>query len=231
MQILFEDHHLLALNKPAGLLTQAPVGVPSLEAEAKAYIKEAYQKPAGVYLGIPHRLDRPVSGVVLFCRNTKAASRVAEQFQQHRVQKIYWAIVRGILPEQEGEWQDYLKKVESESRAEIVGAETEGAKNALTKYRMVIREDDRALLELAPQTGRMHQLRLQAASRGYPIQGDQLYGSPHTFGPEAELPRDRLIALHARRLTIEHPFRKEPLTFEAPLPDYWPVTGDEPRFV
>ena len=98
MHVLFEDHHLIAVNKPAGLMTQAPAGVPSLEAEVKAYIKEKYAKPAGVYLGIPHRLDRPVSGVIVFCRNTKAAQRVAEQFQKHQVTKVYWALVKGRSP-------------------------------------------------------------------------------------------------------------------------------------
>ena len=111
LQMLFEDHHLIAVNKPAPLMTQAPAGVPSLEAMVKTYIKEKYAKPAGVYLGIPHRLDRPVSGVVLFCRNTKAARRVAEQFQTHAVAKIYWALVEGVVPEDAGEWRDPLRKV------------------------------------------------------------------------------------------------------------------------
>src|SRR5215207_11553462 len=102
MQVLFEDHHLLAVSKPAPLMTQAPEGVPSLEAEVKAYIKDKYAKPAGVYLGIPHRLDRPVSGVVVFCRNTKAASRVAEQFQEHQVRKVYWAAVEGDVSLESG---------------------------------------------------------------------------------------------------------------------------------
>ena len=102
MHVLFEDHHLLGVNKPAPLMTQAPAGVPSLEALVKAYIKEKYAKPAGVYLGIPHRLDRPVSGAIVFCRNTKAAQRVAEQFQAHAVTKVYWAIVEGVVAENAG---------------------------------------------------------------------------------------------------------------------------------
>src|SRR5436190_4068237 len=109
--ILFDDPHLLVVNKPAPLLTQAPEGIPSLEALAKAYIKEKYAKPAGVYLGIPHRLDRPVSGVLLFARNTKAARHLAQQFQNRTVEKVYWAAVQGEVRPAEGEWEDWLIKL------------------------------------------------------------------------------------------------------------------------
>src|SRR5437764_9988401 len=120
LAILYEDYHLLAVNKPAGLLTQAPPGVPSLEALAKAYIKEKYAKPAGVYLGVPHRLDRPVSGVLLFARNTKAAQKLAQQFQNHTVEKVYWAAVQGEVTPAEGEWEDWLRKLPAEARSERV---------------------------------------------------------------------------------------------------------------
>jgi 23S rRNA pseudouridine1911/1915/1917 synthase len=224
IEVLFEDHHLIAVNKPAPLMTQSPVGVPSLEAMVKTYIKEKYAKPAGVYLGIPHRLDRPVSGVVLFCRNTKAAQRVADQFQRHTVSKVYWAIVEGAVSDDAGEWRDHLRKVADQARAEIGTAETEGAKEAITHFRVLRRDADTTLLELTPNTGRMHQLRLQAAARGHPVLGDAMYGSRKPFGPPAELPRDRVIALHARRLAFEHPFRKTPVELEALLPDYWRET-------
>jgi 23S rRNA pseudouridine1911/1915/1917 synthase len=226
VQVLFEDHHLIAVNKPAPLMTQAPAGVPSLEAMVKAYIKEKYAKPAGVYLGIPHRLDRPVSGVILFCRNTKAAQRVAEQFQSHAVSKVYWAIVEGLVPDDAGEWRDHLRKVADQARAEIVAGDAEGAKEAITQFRVLRRDADATHLELTPKTGRMHQLRVQSAARGYPVLGDALYGSSKPFGPPADLPRDRVIALHARRLALEHPFRKTPVELEAPLPGYWELTHD-----
>jgi 23S rRNA pseudouridine1911/1915/1917 synthase len=225
MHVLFEDHHLIAVNKPAGVMTQAPAGVPSLEADVKAYIKEKYAKPAGVYLGIPHRLDRPVSGVIVFCRNTKAAQRVAEQFQQHKVAKVYWAMVEGAVADDAGEWRDFVRKVGDEARAEIVPADAPGAKEAITAYRVLKREPDATLLELTPNTGRMHQLRVQAAARGYSVIGDALYGSTRPFGPAAELPRDRVIALHARGLVFEHPLRKVPVELEAPLPDYWSIAA------
>jgi 23S rRNA pseudouridine1911/1915/1917 synthase len=221
MQILYEDHHLIAVNKPAPLLTQAPPGIPSLEALVKAYIKEKYTKPAGVYLGSPHRLDRPVSGVVLFARNSKAAARVAEQFQKHAVEKIYWALVEGALGGDDGEWRDFLRKIDAESRAEIVAERTANAREAITHYRVLKRSEGTTLLELVPKTGRMHQLRIQAAARGHPVLGDSLYGSTRSFGPPAEHSRDRNIALHARSLRLIHPFRKEPLMIEAPLPDAW----------
>jgi 23S rRNA pseudouridine1911/1915/1917 synthase len=223
MHVLFEDHHLIAVAKPAGVLTQAPAGVPSLEAEVKAYIKDKYAKPAGVYLGIPHRLDRPVSGAIVFCRNTKAAARVAEQFQEHRVTKVYWALAEGTVAEDAGEWRDFVRKAGDQARAEIAAADAEGAKEAVTAWRVLRRDADATLLELTPKTGRMHQLRVQAAARGHPVVGDALYGSTRPFGPAAELPRDRVIALHARRLVFEHPFRKVPVELEAPVPDYWPA--------
>ncbi|HEX3147841.1 MAG TPA: RluA family pseudouridine synthase [Gemmataceae bacterium] len=221
MHVLHEDHHLIAVNKPAPLMTQAPAGVPSLEADVKAYLKEKYAKPSGVYLGIPHRLDQPVSGAIVFCRNTKAAQRVAEQFQKHAVTKVYWALVEGVIADESGEWRDYLRKVPDQPRSEVVQPDTEAAKEAITLFKVLHRDADASLVELTPKTGRMHQLRIQAATRGHPVVGDALYGSTREFGPPAELPRDRVIALHARQLVFEHPFRKTPVRLEASLPDYW----------
>ena len=221
-QILFEDHHLLVVNKPAPLLTQAPAGIPNLEAVAKAYIKDKYAKPAGVYLGVPHRLDRPVSGVVCFARNTKAAQRVHAQFQEHQIRKRYWAIVAGEMTPDAGTWEDWVRKVSDESRVERAAAGERGAKLAILGYRIVRTIEDGTLLELEPLTGRTHQLRVQAAWRGHAVWGDLLYGSVRPFGPAADLPRERVIALHARSLTLTHPFTKQELTFTAPLPAYWP---------
>jgi 23S rRNA pseudouridine1911/1915/1917 synthase len=223
--ILYEDHHLLVVNKPAPLLTQAPPGVPSLEATAKAYLKEKYAKPAGVYLGIPHRLDRPVSGVVAFARNTKAAQRVHAQFAEHKVRKVYWAAVEGAVAPEAGVWDDWVRKIAEEARVVRAAEGEPGAKLAMLEYRVLQRLDAGTLLELAPLTGRMHQLRVQAAWRGHPVFGDTAYGAGRPFGPSAEQPRDRVIALHARRLTLTHPFTKRELTFEAPLPDCWNEMG------
>jgi 23S rRNA pseudouridine1911/1915/1917 synthase len=226
LHILFEDNHCLAVAKPAPLLTQGvPPGIPTLEAMVKAYLKERYHKPGNVYLGIPHRLDRPVSGVVVFARNTKAARRLAEQFQNRQVRKVYWAVVEpslgGELPPSEGVWEDWLLKVKEQARGERVTADTSGARRAVLRYRRLCESEGGALLEIEPETGRMHQIRVQAASRGWPVRGDVLYGSRLPFGPPAELPRDRIIALHARSLTFLHPIRYEPLTVTAPMPPAW----------
>jgi 23S rRNA pseudouridine1911/1915/1917 synthase len=226
LHILFEDNHCLAVAKPAPLLTQGvPPGVPTLEAMVKAYLKERYQKPGNVYLGIPHRLDRPVSGAIVFARNTKAARRLAEQFHNRQVRKVYWALVEAsadsTLPPIEGTWEDWLLKMKEESRTECVVAETPGARRAVLRYRRLREDNGTALLEIEPETGRMHQIRAQAARRGWPVRGDVWYGSRLPFGPAAELPRDRIIALHARSLTFLHPIRYEPLTVTAPLPEVW----------
>jgi 23S rRNA pseudouridine1911/1915/1917 synthase len=226
LHVLYEDNHCLAVVKPAPLLTQGvPPGIPTLETMVKAYLKERYHKKGNVYLGIPHRLDRPVSGVVLFARNTKAARRLAEQFQNRQVRKVYWALVErspeGNLPPEQGLWEDWLLKVAEEARTVPVSAQTPGARSARLQYRRLGEDDQGALLEIEPETGRMHQIRVQAAHRGWPIRGDVLYGSRLPFGPPAELPRDRLIALHARSLTFLHPIRYEPLTVTAPLPALW----------
>ena len=226
--VLYEDHHLLIANKPAPLLTQAPPGVPCLEEQVKAYIKAKYAKPAGVYLGVPHRLDRPVSGVICFARNTKAAQRVHAQFAEHKVRKVYWALVEGTVAPDTGTWDDWIRKVEEEARVERAQEGEPGAKLGLLEYRVLRTGANTSLVELTPLTGRMHQLRVQSAWRGHPVLGDTQYGSTRPFGPAADLPRDRVVALHARRLTLTHPFTKQELTVEAPVPDYWPALDDMP---
>lgn len=225
LQVLFEDNHCLAVVKPAPLLTQGPPGVPSLEALAKAYLKEKYHKPGNVYLGVPHRLDRPVSGVVLFARNSKAAARLAEQFEKRQVTKTYWAALEGEVEPAEGEWRDWVRKIKDESRSEASAEGVAGARLAVLSYRRLAPCAGGCLVEFTPQTGRMHQIRLQAALHGHPVRGDVLYGSRLPFGPEAAEPRDRVIALHARRLTFLHPLRYEPVTLEAPLPSLWEEIG------
>ena len=228
LQILHEDHHLLVLNKPAPLLTQAPPHVPSLEAMAKVYLKEKYQKPAGVYLGVPHRLDRPVTGVVVFARNTKAAARVHQQFADRTIRKTYWALVEGEceMPPEGETWVDWVRKLPAESRTERAAEGEPGVKRAELAARVLHRTPGVTLVELTPLTGRMHQLRAQAAWRGHPVLGDETYGSRSRFGPATELPRERVIALHARRLVLAHPFGAAELTFDADLPPTWSVGFD-----
>jgi 23S rRNA pseudouridine1911/1915/1917 synthase len=220
--ILFEDNHVLVVNKPAPMLTQAPPQIPSLEAMVKEYIRQKYAKTAGVYLGIPHRLDRPVSGVIVFSRSTKSAQRIHAQFQKHQVRKVYWAAVAGGVSPESGVWDDWVRKIATEAKTVKAEPGEPGAKLATLEYRVLQRlPAGGTLIEFSPLTGRMHQLRVQAAWRGHPVFGDQTYGSMHSFGPPAELPRDRVIALHARRLTFTHPTTNAGMTFEAPLPEYW----------
>ncbi|MCZ2341422.1 MAG: RluA family pseudouridine synthase [Bacteroidales bacterium] len=224
-QVLHDDYHLVVVNKPAPLLTQAPAGILSLEAMVKAYIKQTRNKPGGVYLGIPHRLDRPVSGVVAFALNTKAAQRIHAQFERREVRKVYWAAVEGSIDADSGTWEDWVRKVKEEARTVRATPEEPGAKLARLDFRVLQRFAGGTLVELAPQTGRMHQLRVQSAWRGHPVFGDVMYGSVREFGPAWENPRDKVIALHARTLTITHPVTREPLTCTASLPAYWQALG------
>ena len=220
--VLFEDNHCLAFNKPAGLLTQGvPDGLPALEHIAREYLRSHYDKKGRVYLGIPHRLDRPVSGVILFARSSKAAARLAEQFRDRQVTKVYHAWLSHTLdlelPDHDA-WSDYIRKVPNESRGELCEKDTPDAKQALTHTRVLLRLPGRTLVELKPETGRMHQLRIQAALRGAPIVGDTLYGGLPMETP-GSLP---MIALHARSLTFLHPIRYGPVTLTAQYPPHFP---------
>jgi 23S rRNA pseudouridine1911/1915/1917 synthase len=150
---------------------------------------------------------------------------LAEQFQQRQVRKVYWAIVEpnadGVLPPEDGVWEDYLLKIKDEARTELAASEKPGARRAVLRFRRLSGPVEGAWLEIEPETGRMHQIRVQAATRGWPVRGDVLYGARLPFGPPAELPRDRVVALHARSLTFLHPIRYEPITVTAPAPETW----------
>ncbi len=227
LEILLDDGPVLAVNKPAGLLTQGvPHGIPSLESKVKAYLKERFGKPGNVYLGVPHRLDRPVSGVIVFARNSKSARRLAEQFQQRQVRKIYWGVVEQPPEPAAGTLTDWILKLPEAARAEIVTAETPGARECSLTYRVLGAVADRCLLEIEPLTGRMHQIRVQLARRGWHLDGDFAYGA--TTGLLAQRladPRAEPIALHARSLTFLHPVRYDSLTVTAPLPANWSTLG------
>jgi 23S rRNA pseudouridine1911/1915/1917 synthase len=222
LEVLYEDNHLLVVNKPAMLPT---MGVaedrPSLLSAAKDYIRAKYAKPGNVFLGIVSRLDAPVTGVVLLARTSKAAGRLAKQFRDRDVEKIYWAIVEGTIEPPEGRLIDYLYKDERHRRVHASAAETPGAQVAELQYRTVglhhgepqLRDRSASLLEVRPHTGRKHQIRVQLSQAGFPILGDRKYGSVRRF-PAG-------IALHARRLVARHPVSKMQMEFEAPLPEAW----------
>jgi 23S rRNA pseudouridine1911/1915/1917 synthase len=179
----------------------------------KAYLKEKYGKPGNVYLGIVHRLDRPVSGVLLFARTSKAAARLAEQFRTGKVEKIYWAVVEGDVIPSAGDLENWLRKDHLRSQVEVVEKEAPRARQASLHFERKNHHEGLTWLEIRPRTGRTHQLRVQLAHIGHPIYGDAKYGSQHPF--------ETAIALHARTLTFFHPIRWEPVTLTAPLPPSW----------
>lgn len=214
LEILYEDNHLLALVKPAGLATMGLAeDQATLLTIAKQYIKEKYHKPGNVYLGVISRLDAPVTGVVILARTSKAARRLTEQFRTRVVEKAYWAVVEGLLRPETGTYVDWLGEDERHRRMHIVGRTIPGAKEARLSYRRLKALPDTSLVEIALETGRKHQIRLQLAHHGHPIVGDRKYGSQRTF-PSG-------IALHARRLVVAHPVSGEPVELVAPLPRAW----------
>jgi RluA family pseudouridine synthase len=223
--ILHEDSACLVVNKPPGLLTQAPLGIDSLEFRIKAWLKERDAKPGGVYLGVPHRLDRPASGVIVFAKNVRAARRISEQFEGRLVEKTYWALVEGAVQPDEATWTDHLQKIDGEPRTVVVDERDPEGRIAILHYRVVQRLEGSTLLEIGLETGRTHQIRVQCASRGHPLLGDELYGGTARFGPWSDDERQRLIALHARRLAFRHPMTREPLDCIAPLPVMWAEAG------
>lgn len=225
LEILREDGPLLAVSKPAGLPTQGvPKHVPSLESLVRGYIQQAFAKPGNVYLGIPHRLDRPVSGVVVFARNSKAAARLAEQFRERTVTKIYRAIVEGVPAEDGGQLVHWLRKIPEHAAGEVCEPAAEGAKESRLSWRKLATDGTRSLLEVQLETGRMHQIRLQMAAIGHPIVGDSTYALLASGGrANLEGPAPDRILLHATRLSLKHPIRYDELTIEAPPPEDWPL--------
>ena len=220
--ILLEDGAVFVMNKPGGLLTQGPPGIDSLELRTKHLLKVRDEKPGKVYLGVPHRLDRPVSGVITVVKNVRAAQRISAQIREHKVTKTYWAVVAGTPDESSGRWSDFMRKIPDEARSEIVESSHPDAKDALLDFRVVAQADNQSLLEIQLVTGRTHQIRLQCSHHGCPILGDAMYGSEVDFGPQETDLRKRWIALHARRLAFEHPINgHSPVDQTAPLPACW----------
>jgi len=227
LDILYDSGPVLVVNKPAGVLTQAPAGIDSLEVRVKAFYRNREGKPdeAELYLGLPHRLDRPASGAIVVARHARAARKLSTQFENRTVGKTYWALVAGVVAPDEGTWTDYLHKRHGMAQAEVVTAEHPAAKHAVLHYRVRWQGEAFAWLEIELETGRTHQIRIQAASRGHALVGDAQYGSVAPFGdPSLDL-RDRPIALHARQLAFRHPMTQETVDVAAPLPEAWRAMG------
>lgn len=210
-QILYEDNHLLAINKLAGQITQGDkTGDPALPDLIKAYIKERDNKPGNVFCGVIHRLDRPVSGAVIFAKTSKALSRMTQLVASRDFHKIYWAVVQNTPKQAEGECVDWLLKNEKQNRSYVVDATRPGAKEARLSYRHIATSaGGYHLLEVELHTGRHHQIRCQLANMGCPIKGDLKYGAPRSNA-------DGSISLHSRSLCFTHPVSHQPITIIAP---------------
>ena len=219
--VLFEDEHCLFISKPSGVLTQAPPGIDSVESRIKQYLPLRDPSYTAPYLGVPHRLDRAASGVMVFAKTRSAARTLAEQFQSKTVVKTYWALVEGSVNDERGTWIDWMRKIEGEPRSELVSQDHPEAKQAILHFVNRGYSEGITWLEIQLETGRNHQIRLQAGTRGHPILGDQLYGSTHSFGESFPDERLRAIALHARRLTLMHPASRKSMTVEALPPQSW----------
>ncbi len=214
LEVLYEDNHLLVVNKPNGVLVQGDrTGRDTLLEQGKRYIKEQYNKPGQVYLGLVHRIDRIVSGVVVFARTSKAASRLSEEIRSRQVQKTYQALVAGQPPAR-GHWEDHIERKGHGSH--IVSA-PQGQHARLDFERLEARRTS-SVLEIDLHTGRHHQIRLQCAHHGYPILGDKRYGS------DVDVGKDR-IALHACRFVVKHPTRAEQMVFDVSPPKWWDKSG------
>ncbi|MDR0521748.1 MAG: RluA family pseudouridine synthase [Planctomycetaceae bacterium] len=229
-EILYENGPCLAVNKPAGLLTQAPREVDSMERRVRKYLAETEGRNENGYLGIPHRLDRPVSGVILFGKHSRAAHRLSEQFEKREIAKTYWAVVAGTVCEESGTWIDFVRKIPEVPKAEIVAADHPQAKKAVLHFTVLrrfefhlpdLRHIPATHLEIRLETGRMHQIRLQSSVHGFPILGDALYGSDVPFDENFGDERSRTIALHAVGIMFRDPMTKQPVSLNAPVPKTW----------
>ena len=212
MTVLYEDNHIIIINKAAGEIVQGDkTGDKSLCDTMKLYIKEKYAKPGNVFIGLPHRLDRPVSGVVVFAKTSKALERLNNMFRDGNVKKIYWAITKGHPIPTEGEIDSWILRNEKINKSFSYPKEVKGSKHALLYYRQIAASKNYNLIEVELKTGRHHQIRCQLASIGCPIKGDLKYGAQRS-NPDGS------ISLHARYIEFVHPVSKELIKVTAPLP-------------
>jgi 23S rRNA pseudouridine1911/1915/1917 synthase len=210
--VLYEDNHLIAINKQAGTIVQVDeTGDLSLEDMVKDYIAVKYKKPNGAFLGVPHRLDRPVSGLILFAKTSKSLDRMNALFKGRAIVKTYWAVVRQQPPQNSGKLTHYLLRDRSKNVTRAYSKQVDGSSFAELDYEVIAELNGYYLLKVNPLTGRTHQIRVQLSSMGCPIVGDNKYGYPRGS-------LKRSICLHAKSLQFVHPVKKEPIFIEAPLP-------------
>jgi 23S rRNA pseudouridine1911/1915/1917 synthase len=213
LNILFEDNHLLVVNKPAGMSVQSnDAGIPCLDELVKKYIKEKFNKPGDVFLGVTHRIDTPVSGAVILARTSKALARINEAFRNREVKKTYWAVVSGRPERNAATLRHWIRKDHSRNFSKIVPPNTPEAQEAVLDYKLIASTDHHSLLEINLHTGRHHQIRVQLAAMGFPIRGDVKYGARRGNG-------DGSINLHSRFVSFPHPVSKEMMGVLAPVPN------------
>ncbi|MCK4922796.1 MAG: RluA family pseudouridine synthase [Bacteroidales bacterium] len=213
LKILYEDNHLIVVNKAISDIVQGDkTGDESLDKKIKSFIKLREKKPGNVYLGIPHRLDRPVSGAIVYTKTSKALERVNEIFREGTVEKIYHAIVKEKPNPDSGKLENYLRKNEKQNKSYITAENAKGAKLAKLEYKLIATSDNYNLLEIKLLTGKHHQIRVQLSNIGCPIKGDLKYGFPRSN-------KNGGISLHARSISFTHPIKKEALKIEAPYPE------------
>ena len=214
MTVIYEDNHIIAVNKTCNEIVQGDkTGDTPLSETVKAYIKEKYNKPGEVFLGVTHRLDRPTSGVVLFARTSKALTRLNEMFKSHeQIKKTYWAIVQGAPKMPDARLENWLIRNEKQNKSYIAKPGAKEAKLAILSYKTLVRGDNYTLLEINLETGRHHQIRCQLAAIGCPVKGDLKYGAKRS-NPDGG------ICLHARQIEFVHPVSKEEICITAPVPD------------
>jgi len=215
-EVVYEDNHLLAIAKPAGMLSQSDATGSTSALEAlKEWLKKTREKKGNAYLGLVHRLDRPVCGVMVFAKTSKAASRLSDQFRRGTVEKIYEAVLENVPEEDEGVLEDYLLKLRQKKQVRVVHPNHPSSRKAVLEYSVTGVERDFSLVSVRLLTGRSHQIRVQMASRGWSILGDVKYGSRYVLD-------DRVIALRAARLSLSHPTRDERMILKTAAPSWWP---------
>jgi 23S rRNA pseudouridine1911/1915/1917 synthase len=213
IEVLYEDNHIIAINKrPSDIVQGDKTGDEPLVEKVKQFLRNKYEKPGEVFCGVVHRIDRPVSGVVLFAKTSKALSRLNEMFREKTIQKTYWAVVKNKPKENEGTLIHYLVKDEEKNKSRAYPEPRKGALKSELHYKVIAKTDTYFLLEVNPITGRHHQIRVQLSAMGSPIKGDIKYGFDRTN-------KDASIHLHARRIEFTHPVKQTPITIEAPPPD------------
>ncbi len=209
-EILYRHAECIVVNKPSGLLTQSPPGIDSLENRIKQFLSaERKTDVEHIYLGIPHRLDRPASGAMIFALRKRTARKLSKQFERHQIKKTYWACTIGEVRPPAGIWEDFIRKLPGIAESEIVADDHPEGQRARLRYRTLAARPDLSWLEIQLETGRTHQIRVQAAWRGYPLLGDKQYGAVLPFGKVTDDPRERAIALHARRIQFRDPGLKQ----------------------